>query len=104
MQFVKRKWGFYWTVFDQKNFKVKFLWFKKNHRCSYQYHNQRNELWLFLKGEGNFCKDEVFFRVDKGQFVKVMKQVKHQFEAIKRTLVLEIQYGEKCDEGDIVRV
>lgn len=99
-RFSRRKWGWYLTLIARKHFKVKLLWFKKAGCCSKQYHNSRNELWLLLKGAGVLNRR----RLVAGDSHVVLKKKIHQFTAIKPSLVLEIQYGEKCSEDDIVRL
>ena len=89
---VRRAWGWYFTLLDYKEFKVKLLFFKRGGQLSIQYHNLRNELWLMLSG------------THKGMFLEVPKCDVHTYYADKRTVVLEIQYGDKCDEEDIVRI
>jgi mannose-6-phosphate isomerase len=97
---VKRKWGWYWTIIDRPSFKVKLLRFHKGGKCSMQYHNMRNELWLFLKGSGSMNG----LAIGAGEYFYVEVRKLHQYYAKKTTWVLEIQYGEKCEEEDIVRL
>lgn len=113
IKFVRRSWGYYITLLDRKHFKVKLLRFKKGGECSLQYHHLRDELWLFLKGNGQFTLIPDSRRPDdpNGVFeaygdsvIKVGKLAVHKYLAIIPSLVLEIQYGEKCDEEDIVRI
>lgn len=112
---VKRKWGWYLVLLNRKHFKVKLLRFWKGKSCSMQYHNYRNELWLFLSGKGlmsywenpNSNKKRAFvwdFNMTNGAFHHVPIAQIHQYEADMLTYVLEIQYGKKCLEEDIVRV
>lgn len=108
MRFVRKPWGWYFVLLNRKSFKVKLLKFKPGKSCSMQKHKDRSELWLFLKGEGEFgwdekCFDHVF-DVVKGDFVHIPELKYHQYTAKKKTLVLEIQYGLRCDEEDIERV
>lgn len=86
---VFRTWGWYLTLLDRKHFKVKLLRFRAASRMSRQYHNLRNELWLFL---------------NTGEFREIPARKLHTYRPRKTTYVLEIQYGEKCDEEDIVRI
>ncbi len=108
MQFVRRKWGFYITLLDRKHFKVKLLRFHTLGKLSYQWHKYRNELWLFLKGQGQLTiNDEVVMNKDEdynGRFFLIEQVMKHTFEAWKPTWILEIQFGSKCVEEDIVRL
>lgn len=89
---VRRKWGHYFTILDYAHFKVKLLRFKAGRKLSKQYHRKRNELWLFLNG------------AHTGTYRYFPAGTLHTYYAAKTTWILEIQYGEYCDEGDIVRV
>ncbi len=73
-----------------------------------QRHKRRNELWCFLSGKGEMWvggKQNAmgYFDVTKGDSIAVPHNNWHQFKAEKSTLVLEIQYGDKCEESDIER-
>jgi mannose-6-phosphate isomerase len=103
-RFKKTSWGYWFVILQRKNFKIKLLKFKKGGQCSLQYHHHRNELWLFLKGYGNFFNDIGYFEADPGTFQFVKKRIIHRFIANSPVLVLEIQYGEHCEESDIVRI
>lgn len=89
-RFVRRQWGWYLVLLDRRHFKVKLLRFRKNKSCSYQFHYHRNELWLFLTGSRS------------GSYMSVPRQQVHHYTG--PAYVLEIQYGDKCLEEDIVRV
>jgi len=97
---VKRKWGFYITLISAARFKVKILRFYEGLSCSKQYHYYRNELWLVLRGMGKLNTKIV----RKGDWRVIHKKRTHQFTALKPSWVLEIQYGDKCEEEDIVRL
>lgn len=88
---------------------MKLLRFKKGESCSLQYHNHRSELWCFLMGDGVFWRggeadDYGYFIAKSGDSMLIPQGSMHKFRADKATLVLEIQYGERCVEEDIVRV
>lgn len=92
MRFARRTWGYYITLINRKHFKVKLLRFKEGGSLSIQRHSLRSELWVFLTGEheGNH------YHIPVGEY--------HTYHATKKSLVLEIQYGDYCDEDDITRV
>lgn len=100
---VKRKWGWYLTLIDRAHFKVKLLRFKQAGQCSNQHHNLRHELWLFLTGNGKFTCEKIEEQVMAGDFKCVWRGFRHQYLAMSKTLVMEIQYGDKCEESDIAR-
>lgn len=107
MKLVKRNWGHYLTILDRKHFKVKLLRFKEFGRLSRQYHNKRNELWLFLTGKGAFYNAGRMISEDRnlnGDWKLFNKREVHEFEAFTTTWILEIQYGDYCKEEDIVRL
>lgn len=89
---VFRKWGWYLVILNGRYFKVKLLRFNGKRPLSMQFHNLRNELWLFLRGQ------------NKGTWRVIHRNKLHTFAPYKPTYVLEIQYGDKCSEDDIVRI
>ena len=110
MEFSRRKWGYYLTVYSAKRFKIKFLYFKKDTSCSMQRHFKRSETWCFLFGKGLFWKDsksnivkkDWIANVEAGSSVCLAMRDWHMYVAQKPTLVLEIQTG-ICEESDIER-
>lgn len=107
MNIIERFWGSYWTVLDKKTFKVKILSFNPEKECSMQRHRERNELWLFLSGTGKMLKkigkQVVQQDIRAGDWYHVPRGEWHQYKSEKATVVLEIQYGDKCEEEDIER-
>lgn len=114
LKFMRREWGWHLTLLNGRHFKVKLLRFRKGGQCSLQHHNHRSELWLFLCGYGSLSyfnhpysdrkKDLNMKLAEKGDYRNIAVGKIHQFIAAVSTYVLEIQYGDKCDERDIVRV
>lgn len=94
------------TLLKGKHFKVKLLYFDEScHGISMQKHEHRSELWLFIFGKGNTLSSLHNAKVPykKGDFWWITLNRWHQFIPSEPTLVLEIQYGEKCSERDIER-
>lgn len=108
MQFVRRKWGFYITLIDRAKFKVKILRFEQFGKLSKQWHKYRNELWLFLNGQGKLIiNDDIAMNDDmsyNGRYFLIKRGDVHEFIAWKSTWIIEIQFGDKCVEEDIVRL
>lgn len=109
IEFKKRKWGYYITLWSETNFKVKLLRFRKGGYISYQRHAKREELWCFLSGKGVMVVSKDKFKGErkpykKGNHCLVPVGHWHQYTAEEPTLVLEIQRGEACLEEDIERV
>ena len=98
-RFKRRNWGWWLVLWRGSKFKVKLLRFKKGGSLSMQKHRFRKELWLFLGGEGkNLGKS-----YSKGDYLLIERLEWHKFVADKKTWVLELQYGNRCDEEDIER-
>lgn len=95
------------TLLKGKHFKVKLLYFKEGGEISRQRHKMREELWLFVFGRGILSqRNEERLATHEpvvGDYIVVDKGVWHHFKADEPTLVLEIQYGDKCSERDIER-
>lgn len=104
MQYVKRTWGWYLVLLNGKRFKIKLLRFKAGSQLSYQYHQFRSELWLFIKGGGWFTHEGMTYHVGKGDYVITQINEKHTYKATSTTYAIEVQYGTKCVELDIVRL
>lgn len=108
MEFKRRAWGWYLTLIDARHFKVKILRFKAGGKISLQRHAKRSELWCFLSGlgvmkYGDFSNDLFSTMKKPGDFFEVDVHEWHEYLAVKRTTVLEIQFGYRCAESDIER-
>ena len=104
MRFKKTRWGWWLVLVSREHFKVKLLWFKSGLKCSRQYHDHRNELWLMLRGWGSMRVGGKMTDIKPGEWRHVPIGTQHKFVAIDSSLFLEIQYGDFCEEEDIVRV
>ena len=111
---VDRGWGYYQTFFKNASstLKLKRLVLLPMQSISMQLHNRRSELWFVESGRG-----EVKTLVDGNttivatlgplELVNVDSKQIHQLHnpsTIEDLIVVEIQYGEYCDESDIVRL
>ncbi len=106
---VQRKWGWYRVLQDRPNYKIKELVINPEAKLSMQKHQYRSENWYVLKGqvvintEYNNVSDSV--RLDANQSYVIGQNVWHQGinPTIHHTHILEVQYGNKCEEEDIER-
>lgn len=102
---MHKRWGWMLTLFKGKQFKVKLLYFKKDGEISMQRHKYREELWLYIFGKGKMHHGTpgLYENVKKGMKSIIPPNVWHLYRAEEPTLVLEIQYGDKCSDRDIKR-
>ena len=106
---VQRLWGWYRVLQDRPNYKIKELVINPEARLSMQKHQHRSENWYVLKGqvvintEYNNISDSV--RLDANQSYVIGQSVWHQGinPTSHHTHILEVQYGNKCEEEDIER-
>ena len=116
-----RKWGKYNVIWSRgSEFKVKYIRVNPNSGLSFQKHKHRGELWLVVSGIATIytyglpgmSAEEV--ELDK---LQDHKRTKHQFFYINKgewhqlineeddpLIVIEMQFGDKCDEEDIERL
>lgn len=106
----KRKWGEFIIYYNTPNIKIKRLIIKPQHSISMQYHNLRNELWFIEKGFGNLYTlidgNEILQKeLNKNESFIINKKEWHKiFNCSSEDMhIIEIQYGSKCIEEDIIR-
>ena len=107
----ERVWGSFSNLFEEKHVKVKELIVQPGKGMSFQKHFKRNEIWLVSKGSSivHYSHDEStkkesiqlkkfdHYLVPLGQW----HQITNPFD--EPCHIIEIQYGEACDENDIER-
>lgn len=100
---MHKRWGWMLTLLQGKRFKIKALFFEKDKQISLQKHKHRNELWLCVFGNGDLYNQDELILLKKGEWTNIVVNEWHHFKADKPTLIIEIQYGNKCSERDIER-
>jgi|TARA_B100001564_G_C20665161_1_gene683406 cytidyltransferase-like protein len=107
----ERLWGSFNNLFEEKPVKVKELIIHSGKGTSYQKHFKRSEIWLVSKGscEVNYSKNSPddkerihlktfdYFLAPQGQWHQITNPFKEPCH------IIEVQYGESCDEDDIER-
>lgn len=103
---VVKPWGKFRTIKEGINYKVKEIIINSHQRISYQYHNFRSELWMIVSGNVSITKDGVAHDFTAGGHIYIPVGYQHRIENIGDTqaVIIEIQFGEKCAEDDIVRL
>jgi mannose-6-phosphate isomerase len=102
----RRPWG-RWRVLDVgAAHAVKRIEVAPGHRLSLQRHDGRNERWVVVAGEGIVTLGKRTRRLAPGGSVAIPKRAVHrlQNDGTETLVLIEIQYGERLDEGDIERL
>lgn len=99
----ERPWGFFRKFTENKVSTVKIISIKPNEEFSLQSHNNREEFWRVIRGDGIFEIGDLKSRLEIGNEQYVPVKTKHKIIAGEEGIeILEISFGE-FDEGDIVR-
>ena len=112
----KRQWGFFDVYYSEDTgdwtTKLKRLVVEPGKRLSLQKHNLRSEYWFCAEG----IADVVMFHdtsnstqkltLTEGQTLCIPTKTWHQLSntTSQRLVIIEIQYGERCSEEDIIRM
>lgn len=106
---VTKQWGKYQTLMENKKdlaWKVKILEVMPEKSLSMQRHKKRSEIWLVLEGKGEVFVDASSIPLKKGVVFVLNRKEWHQLKNTSKTKklrVLEVQFGEVCEEDDIER-
>jgi len=109
-EFAIRDWGTWSVLKEYPNVKVKELVVKPGQSLSMQRHQHREELWFVSEGTAtvgtiNSSSDYEEFLVEKLHTTTIKKKQWHQLQNKHKGMlrVVEIQYGDLCEEDDIER-
>ncbi len=107
--YEERRWGSY-KVMGYEHFAdgykalTKLLHLRAGKHISYQYHDNRDESWTFLDGEGELVVDGILERVGRGSVVHIKAGQRHAVRALTDLQIIEVQSGTELVEEDIMRL
>lgn len=100
-----RPWGWYENLKEDTGYKVKRLYVQPNQKISLQYHNQRDEHWVVVSGDGTLELNEDIKKLKVGDYIFVPVLSKHRITGGNDGIIIvEVQLGKICNEEDIVRI
>jgi D-beta-D-heptose 7-phosphate kinase/D-beta-D-heptose 1-phosphate adenosyltransferase len=112
---TKRNWGHYRVMYELGGTKVKELVVEPGQKLSMQRHFLRNELWMVSEGEGALVRSSLdepdsgagglYMPIRKHEIITIQKREWHQLinNSNRPLHLVEIQYGDICQEEDIER-
>ena len=99
-----KPWGWYLTLEENGDFKVKKIYVKPGHQFSLQYHNDREEHWTIIQGIGTITQGEIESTIRPGEYAYIPKEQIHRLNGGENGITfIEVQRG-ICNEDDIVRL
>jgi len=107
--FEEKRWGRY-IVIEHTNYEngsealTKKLYINKGKQISYQYHENRKEIWTIIKGSGVLFLNDEKREVSVGDVIKISEREKHGIQAINDLEMIEVQLGNPLIEEDIIRL
>jgi mannose-6-phosphate isomerase-like protein (cupin superfamily) len=107
---VSKPWGNYRVVSEGEFYKAKILLVAPLQAISYQFHKERNEEWLVLKGIGQFRHKGITKPLFPGDTVFIEVLESHQLSNPSETenlIIFEVQrpvIGGICSEDDLSRL
>ncbi len=106
METTIRPWGYYTVLHDSPHTKVKELTVGAGKSLSYQYHTQREEHWVVVKGVATVTLNDTTQEYTHNQHINVPLGVKHKLANNHNTelIIIEIQTGSYFGEDDIIRL
>jgi mannose-1-phosphate guanylyltransferase / mannose-6-phosphate isomerase len=102
---VYRPWGWYDSIDEDENFKVKRIQVKPGASLSLQMHHHRAEHWIVVKGVAEITNGTEIFILRENQSTYIPKGQIHRLTnpGEKILEIIEIQSGSYLGEDDIVR-
>ena len=104
---TEKPWGWFDLLeeSDTNTYKVKTIYVNPNHQFSLQRHEQRQEFWVVVEGDGIVTTSTYKCNVKVGDYIHIRKNEIHRMSAGEFGIKFaEVQVGSVCDEDDIVRL
>lgn len=103
---VHRPWGTYATLKEEDGYKVKRITVRPGQSLSLQYHHQRAEHWVVVRGRGIVQIGDVEYPTRPGEYRHIPLQEIHRLTNIghDELVLIEVQCGDYLGEDDIVRL
>jgi len=108
---TERDWGYYRVIHETETHKVKELTVEPSKSLSLQRHEHRNEFWFVSEGvatvERGILEETVLSKSDSDMYDQILIPIGSWHRLSNNTdkplRIIEIQYGDKCIEEDIIR-
>jgi mannose-6-phosphate isomerase-like protein (cupin superfamily) len=100
----ERPWGYYEVLLQETGIQIKRLVINDMQRLSLQSHENRDEYWFCVSGNGIITIDTEEREIYPGATYQIIRGEKHRVMALGGQLtIIEVQTGSYLGEDDIVR-
>lgn len=105
MERIEKPWGWYEEVFSETmNYKTKRLYVNPESKFSLQTHENRNEYWIVVQGDGYAIIGDNERKLKVGDLVFIPRTSQHRLIGADTGItIIEVQIGDPCVEDDIIR-
>ena len=106
IEMEERPWGRFFVLHDEPKYKLKRIEVDPGERLSYQYHQNRSEVWIIVEGIGTITLDGKIKDYKEGETVLIPQGVKHRIQNNNsfKVVLIEVQTGSYFGEDDIIRI
>ena len=103
---VYKPWGNYTSIKSEEGYQVKRISVAPGEKLSLQYHHQRAEHWIVIRGEAKIQIGDKILKAYPGDHCYIPLGEKHRLTNIGDSdlLLIEVQFGSYLGEDDIVRL
>ena len=95
-------WGRNTEVFKNNSVSINYLELIKGGVCSWHFHRHKNNTFHLISGKVLIKTEHNETVLEPGNSILVVAPLKHQFEVLEDSKMIEVMYVEYCS-GDIIR-
>ena len=100
VMFAEKSWGSFKVINIQQESMTVLLGLKSGHKMKYHSHEDRDEIWNIVSGEGEVIIDGTHKIVKAGDVIEMKAGCKHTLIADTEMKIIEVQIGNDIDEND----
>lgn len=103
VKYAEKSWGTYIVIDVQPGSMTVKISMKSGEKMSYHMHNNREEVWTVVSGNGKAIIDGVIWWLKKGDVITIDVGCKHTVEAITQLDIVEVQLGNDISVNDKIK-
>lgn len=100
IMFAEKSWGIYQVLDVQPSSMTLKVTLKAGQKMSYHCHEQRDEVWTVVAGEGETLIDGMTQTIRPGDVITILAGCKHRVRALTELTIIEVQLGDNITVHD----